>query len=48
MPKNETAIIFGKVEPIIEVHEKIRAKIQQIIDAYPTKDRDVCEVSDKF
>ncbi|PAV63976.1 hypothetical protein WR25_02727 isoform A [Diploscapter pachys] len=44
MPKNETAIIFGKVEPIIEVHEKIRAKIQQIIDAYPTKDRDVCEV----
>ena len=48
MPKNEIAIIFGKVEPIIEVHEKLRAKIQQIIDAYPTKDRDVCEVSDKF
>ncbi|PAV63310.1 hypothetical protein WR25_02415 isoform B [Diploscapter pachys] len=44
MPKNEIAIVFGKVEPIIEVHEKIRANIQDIIDAHPNKDKDVCEV----
>lgn len=45
MPKNEIAIVFGKVEPIIEVHEKIRVNIQDIIDAHPNKDKDVCEVS---